>query len=73
MWLMAFAITVGFVEDDDADPPDDLDPAPDEPADHSAATSEIIAETLGRLAERPWAPEDLSAAVYAAASRSRLG
>ncbi|HEV2640172.1 MAG TPA: hypothetical protein VGX23_33870 [Actinocrinis sp.] len=76
LWLMAFAITVGFVEDDDADPPDDLDPASDEPADHSADVCRAFALDPGeQLIRRSGHPEteaaiELSTSAALAATQS---
>lgn len=55
VWLKAFAIAVGFVEEDDPE------------LDEDAVDASIIAAVLAALAEQPRTAEDLSAAVHDAA------
>lgn len=58
VWLTAFAIAAGFVEDEDADPHED------------PVEASMVAAALGILAEQPRTAEDLSAAVHEAARQS---
>lgn len=57
VWLNAFSIAAGFVEDEDAD------------LDEDAVDASITAAVLAALAEQPRTAEDLSAALYGVAQQ----